>query len=179
MALKATIYKAELQVADMDRHYYHTHSLTIAQHPSETEARMMLRLLAFALHADDQLSFTKGLSTDEEPDLWSRTLADEVQLWIEVGLPDERRVWRASHRAANVVVYAYGGRGAHIWWDQLHNKVARFQNVRVLFVSDATVQELAAFVQRTMRLQVNIQDGQVWISDQERSMQVELESWKA
>lgn len=178
MALKATIYKAELQVADMDRHYYHTHNLTIAQHPSETEVRMMLRLLAFALHADEQLSFTKGLSTDEEPDLWSRNLSDEVQLWVEVGLPDERRIKRASHRAATVAVYAYGGRGAQIWWDQLHNKVARLDNVRIWFVPDGALQELAQFVQRTMRLQVNIQDGQVWVSDQERSIQVELESWK-
>src|SRR5690606_35990957 len=179
MALKATIYKAELQVADMDRHYYHTHGVTIAQHPSETEARMMLRMLAFALHADEQLSFTKGLSTDEEPDLWSRNLADEVQLWVEVGLPDERRIRRASHRAATLVVYAYGGRGAQIWWDQLHNKVTRFENTRVLFVPDASVQALAEFVQRSMRLQVNIQDGQVWVSDQERSTQIELETWKA
>lgn len=178
MALKATIFKAELQVADMDRHYYNSHSLTIAQHPSETEARMMLRLLAFALQADEHLSFTRGLSTDDEPDLWLRTLTDEVQLWIEVGLPDERRIRRACHRAEQVVVYSYGGRGARIWWDQLQDKVEKFENLRVLFIPDASVQALTGFAQRTMQLLANIQDGQVWISDQERSSQIEVEIWK-
>ena len=115
MALKATIFKAALQIADMDRGYYAEHPLTIARHPSETDERMMLRVLAFALHAGPGLAFGRGLSTDDEPDLWQRDLTGAIRLWIDVGLPDEKLVRRACGRADEVVVYAYG-RGADLWW---------------------------------------------------------------
>ena len=116
MALKSTIFKAALQVADMERGYYADHALTIARHPSETDERMMLRVLAFALHADRPTSsFGKGLSTDDEPDLWRRDLTGAIGLWIDVGQPDEKLVRRACGRARQVVVYAYG-RGADLWW---------------------------------------------------------------
>ncbi len=118
MALKATIFKADLQIADMDRRYYGDHTLTIARHPSETDERMMVRLLAFAMHADEALSFGRGLSTDDEPDLWRKDLTGTIEIWIDVGLPDEKRVRRACGRARQVFVYSYGGRGAELWWDQ-------------------------------------------------------------
>ncbi len=117
MALKATIFKVELQVADMDRSYYGDHALTIARHPSETDERMMLRVLAFALHAGPDLAFGKGLSTDDEPDLWQRDLTGAIALWIDVGQPDEKLLRRACGRAREVVVYAYG-RGVDLWWDR-------------------------------------------------------------
>ena len=179
MALKATIFKADVQIADMDRHYYQDHNLTLARHPSETDGRMMVRLLAFMLNASEDLAFTKGLSTDDEPELWRKNLVDEVELWIEVGLPDEKRIRKACNRAAKVIVYSYGGRAAQIWWDQLHNKAARFANLSVCNVPDTAVESLGELVQRSMRLQCNIQDGQIWLSDQERSIQVELETWKS
>src|SRR5512147_3279852 len=106
MALKSTIFKAELQISDMDRNYYGSHSLTIARHPSETDERMMVRLLAFALHANEGLAFGRGLSTDDEPDLWQRDLTGAIRLWIDVGLPDEKLLRRACGRADEVVVYA-------------------------------------------------------------------------
>ena len=99
MALSATICKADLNIVDMDRHYYQQHSLTVAQHPSENDERLMIRLLAFALHADEFLSFTKGLSTDDEPDLWQKSLSGEIELWIELGLPSEKRLKKACGRA--------------------------------------------------------------------------------
>ena len=115
MALKATIFKADLQIADMDRHYYGDHALTIARHPSETDERMMVRLLAFALHAHDMLAFGRGLSADDEPDLWQKDLTGAIDLWIDVGQPDEKRMLKACGRSSRVVVYStaaaatYGG----------------------------------------------------------------------
>src|SRR6185436_13552241 len=106
MALKSTVFRAELAVADIDRGYYADHPLVLARHPSETDERMMVRLLAFALHADPLLAFGKGLSTDEEPDLWRRDLTGAIGLWIDVGRPDERRVKKACGRADQVIVYS-------------------------------------------------------------------------
>jgi len=118
MALKSTIFKADLQIADMDRNYYQGHSLTLARHPSETDERMMVRLLAFALFADERLEFGRGLSADDEPALWRKDLTGAIELWIEVGLPDERELRKACGRAERVVVLCYGGRGAELWWDR-------------------------------------------------------------
>ena len=115
MAFKATIFKADLQIADMDRHYYHDHALTIAQHPSETDERMMMRLLAFALHAHEALAFGKGISVDDEPDVWQKDLTGAIDLWIDVGLPDEKRIRKACGRARHVFIYSYAQRSAHIW----------------------------------------------------------------
>ena len=102
MALKATIFKADLQIADMDRNHYGNHALTLARHPSETDERMMVRLLAFAIHADEQLSFGKGLSTEDEPDLWQKDLTGAIERWIDVGLPDERQCMVAVMVAVHV-----------------------------------------------------------------------------
>jgi uncharacterized protein YaeQ len=119
MALKATIYKAELQIADMDRNYYQEHLLTLARHPSETDERMMIRLLAFAIHASDALTFTKGLFDTEEPDLWQKDLTGAIELWIEVGQPDDKRLMKACGRSEHVVVYSYSAT-SHIWYKGQH-----------------------------------------------------------
>src|SRR5688572_33449862 len=99
MATGSTIYRADLSIADMDRNYYADHSLTVARHPSETEERLMVRLLAFAVFAAADLEFGRGLSTDDEPDLWRRDLTGLVELWIEVGLPEEKWLRKACGRA--------------------------------------------------------------------------------
>jgi uncharacterized protein YaeQ len=174
MALKATIFKAELQIADMDRNYYHEHTLTIARHPSETDERMMVRVLAYALHASEALSFGKGLSTDDEPDLWQKDLTGTIELWIDVGLPDERRIRRACGRARQVCVYSYGGHGAAIWWDQNSSKLERSSNLTVVSVPAAASQALAKLARRNMQLNCTIQDEQVWLGDAEDRVQVEL-----
>jgi uncharacterized protein YaeQ len=174
MAIKSTIFKADLQIADMDRNYYHDHALTIAQHPSETDERMMVRVLAFALHADEALSFGKGLSTDDEPDLWQKDLTGTIELWIDVGLPDEKLIRKACGRARQVIVYTYGGRGADIWWNQNGSKLERLSNLTVINLPETTSQALATLVQRTMQLQMTIQDGEIWIADNNIRIQVEL-----
>jgi len=173
MALKATIFKADLQIADMDRHYYGNHALTIARHPSETDERMMVRLLAFALHAHEALVFGKGLSADDEPDLWQKDLTGAIDLWIEVGQPDEKRILKACGRAAQVVVYSYSSAG-HIWWNQIASKIERAKNLRVLSLQSEVSTALAKLARRTMQLQCTIQDGQVWMGDGDQTVQLDL-----
>jgi len=174
MAIKSTIFKAELQIADMDRNYYHDHALTIARHPSETDERMMVRLLAYALHAGEALSFGKGLSADDEPDLWLKDLTGAIELWIDVGQPDEKRIRRACGRADQVFIYSYGGQGAAIWWDQNGGKLERTRNLTVVSVPAAASQALAKLARRNMQLNCTIQDGQVWLGDSEDRVQVDL-----
>lgn len=174
MALKAAIHKAELQIADMDRRHYGDHALTIARHPSETEERMMVRILAFALHADDALVFGKGLSTDDEPDLWQKDLTGAIDLWMDVGLPDEKRLRKAAGRARRVFVYSYGGRSAEVWWNQVGRALAHVENLSVVSLAKASSQAMAKLARRSMRLQFTIQESQVWVSDESDHVQVDL-----
>ena len=178
VALKATIYKVHLSVADMDRHHYSEHALTLARHPSENDERMMVRVLAFALFSDEALEFGKGLCADDEADLWQRDLTGAVERWIDVGQPDEKWMRKASARADEVVVLSYG-RAADVWWQGVAGKVARFDNLRVLTIAPEVGPELATLTQRTMRLQATIQDGQVWLTDGERSVLVEPRTLQA
>ena len=178
MALKATIFKAELQIADMERHYYHTHTLTIAQHPSETDERMMVRILAFALHAHEALAFGNGLSTGDEPDLWQKDLTGAIECWIDVGLPDEKLVRRACGRSNQVLIYTYGGRGAGMWWAQCRAKLERISNLSVFNLPVETTRALAKLAQRNMRLHCTIQDGQIWLANIEETVQVEMKMVK-
>ncbi|MDR8076664.1 YaeQ family protein [Burkholderia cenocepacia] len=164
MALKSTIYKAELQIADMDRHYYADHALTVARHPSETDDRMMVRIVAFALFAHERLEFCKGLSDVDEPDLWQKDLTGAIDVWIEAGQPDERRISKAAGRAWQVTVIAYGGKTSDIWWQGVRSKVERLRNVQVLSLADGVAAALGRLAARTMRLQCTVQDGTAWIS---------------
>jgi uncharacterized protein YaeQ len=176
MALKATIFKLTLNIADMDRHYYDEHALTLARHPSETVERLMVRIVAFALNASSALEFTRGLSTDDEPELWQKSLSDDIELWIELGLPDESRIRKACNRAARVRVYAYGGRGVTLWWRKNKDKLSRFDNLEIINLPEAGTQALASMAQRAMVLQCTIQDGQVGIGDDQAHQMIEPES---
>jgi uncharacterized protein YaeQ len=163
MALAATTYKVELSISNIDRGYYATHEFTLARHPSETEERLMVRLLAFALYADERLQFGKGISSDDEPDLWRKDLTGEIVDWIELGNPDEQRIRKACGRARRVVVVNYGGRSAAVWWEKNNAALARAKNLTVIDIPQAAVQALATLAERTMRLQCTIQDRQVQI----------------
>ncbi len=163
MALKATVYKANLDIADIDRSYYGTHPLTVALHPSENEERMMVRILAFALYANERLEFGRGLSTQDEPDLWQKDFTGAIELWIDVGLPDERDIRKACGRSRNVVVIAYG-RNADPWWSQISGKAERLANLTVLKLSAENMKDLASLADRAMDLQCTIQDREVLLS---------------
>ena len=178
MALKATIFRVELQVSDLDRHYYAAHELTIARHPSETDERMMVRLLAFALHADPALVFTRGLSSDDEPDLWRHADDGTLERWIEVGLPEPRRLRRACGRAREVAVIAYGGRGAGLWWSRHAGELGGLANLSVANVPQSASLALAGLVQRSMVLDCTIDTGSAWLGDGATTVEVALEAWK-
>ena len=178
MAIKSTIYKADIQIADMDRHYYGAHQLTIARHPSETDERMMVRVLAFARHASEALAFGKGISDTEEPDLWEKDLTGAISLWIDVGQPDDRRMLKACGRAARVVVYSYSS-NSPIWWGQAGSRVERAKNLEVIKLSTASSQAMARLAQRNMQLQFTMQDGQIWINGDGESLPIELTTLKA
>lgn len=161
MAPKATVVKAELQVSDMDRHYYATHMLTLAQHPSETDERLMVRLLAFALYADERLEFGRGLSNEDEADLWRRDYVGDIEMWIDLGQPDESRIKKACGRAQQVVVVNYSGRAADIWWDKIASSLSRIKNLTVIDIPHDVVESLTTLIQRGMRLNCLIQDGEM------------------
>ncbi|RYZ69807.1 MAG: YaeQ family protein [Lysobacteraceae bacterium] len=163
MALKSTVVRADLQISDLDRHYYANHNLTLAQHPSETDERLMVRLLAFALHADERLEFGRGLSQDDEPDLWLKELTGEIDLWIDLGQPDEARIRKACGRSRKVVVVTYSGRSAEIWWEKNGNSLARCGNLTVIDIAAEAVEALTTLMTRGMRLNVMIQDGEMQV----------------
>ncbi len=178
MAQKATIYKVELSVSDMDRHYYETHKLTVAKHPSETDERLMVRILAFALNAHEQLEMTKGLSTDDEPDIWQKSLSGELDLWVALGLPSEKVVRQSCGKASKVIVYSYGGRTAEMWWEKIKNGTTRFDNLQVMNLSETETRDLAELADRSMKVQVNIQDGEVMVSVDDAIVYVTPIEWK-
>ena len=182
MSPKSTVYKVELQVSDLDRHYYATHNLTLALHPSETEERMLVRLLAFALNANDALTFGRGLTSDDEPDLWQRDLTGDIDLWIEVGQPEEARIRRACGRARQVIVYTYSGRGAQIWWDKNAAALGRCKNLSVVDLPGESCTAMLALLGRTMRLQCMIEDRSMQLMNESESITLDpllrIDKWR-
>ncbi len=172
MAINATIFKANLQIADMARHYYADHALTLARHPSETDERMMVRLLAFAMYANELLTFGRGISGDEEPDIAHNDLTGAIETWISVGLPDERLIRKASGRANQVVVISYG-RSADIWWNENSKQLQRLKNLAVLKLHTQTTLALAALANRTMQLQCTIQEGHIMMTSDAGMIEIE------
>lgn len=168
MALKATIYKAQLQISDMDRSVYADHAVTLARHPSETDERMMVRLLAFALHVtpDDKqgrLEFGKDLWDVEEAALWHKDHTGQIVHWMEVGQPDDKRLLRAASRADHVSVFSFAS-STPVWWKNIHSKLTRVQNLVVWQIEAAQSQALGKLAERTLQVQVSRQDGTVWFS---------------
>ena len=176
MAIKATVYKASLQIADMDRSVYADHVLTLARQPSETDERLMARLLAFALQvpADDldgTLQPARGMTDADEPDLWHKSLSGELLHWVEVGQPDDRRLVKACGRAKRVTLYVYSA-AASIWWAGVQAKLARLSNLAVWQLPADQSQALARLAARSMTLQVTVQEGQVWVGDAHTSVEI-------
>jgi len=177
MALKATIYKADLQIADMDRHYYADHALTIARHPSENDERMMVRVLMYALYAQEGIAYTKGLFDIDEPEVWVKDLTGAIKLWIEIGQPDDARLRKACGRSDQVVVACFSS-SCEIWWKGIASKLTRLHNLTVLQLSAHTSQALAALAERSMQLQCLVQDGEIWISTAATRIAIEIKQLK-
>jgi len=173
MAISSTINKVSLNIANMDRNYYQNHELTVAQHPSETDFRFMIRLIAFMANASERLSFTKGLNSDDEPDLWQKTLTDDIELWIDLGQPDEKRIRKACGRAQQVIIYTYHERKAKVWWDQQQERLQRFNNLKVLHIN---AEDVDVLIKRSMQLQCNIQDGEIYLNDDDSNFIIILDT---
>ena len=175
MATKATIYKALLNIANMDSHYYAEHNLTMAKHPSETDLRLMVRLIAFILNADDTLAFSKGISQDDEPDLWTKSLGGEIELWIDLGQPDVKRIKKACGRSKKVIIYTYQEGMATAWWKSIETSLTRFSNLRVVYLDIEN--DIEVLSKRAMNLQANIVDAELTLIDEEHSVIVREQQW--
>jgi uncharacterized protein YaeQ len=171
MAQKSTVFRAELNISDMDGGYYSNHTITIARHPSETDERMMMRVLAFIIYASDNLRFANGLSEPDEPDLWEKDYTGAIVRWIMVGLPDERQIKKACGRSGEVIIFAYGGSAVDAWWSSL-SQGNKFTNLSVFAVPESASRKLASLVERSMQLQCSIQDGHLWLSSQDSSLEI-------
>lgn len=177
MALKATIYKTIIHLSDMDRNYYDTLNFTIAQHPSETDQRMMVRMIAFVLNAHEDLQFGKGLSDEDEATIWQINYSDEINLWIELGQIDEKRIKKASNRSKQVKLYCYG-RSVETWWKQIGSKLQQFDSLSVEQFSTTTTEALTKLINRTMEFQCSIQDGQLWLTAEDDTLLIETTTLK-
>ena len=169
MAISATINKVSLSISNMDRHYYQNHDLTMAQHPSENDFRFMIRVIAFALNADEQLNFTKGMNSDDEAELWQKALTDEIDLWIDFGQLDEKRIRKACGRAKKMIIYTYHDGKARVWWQQNQDKLKRFSNLTVVHINADGVDTM---LKRSMQLQCTIQDGELYLSDDDSNLTI-------
>ena len=177
MATKATIYKALLNIANMDSHYYAEHNLTMAKHPSETDLRLMVRLIVFILNADEDLVFCKGISQEDEPDLWKKSLGGDIELWIDLGQPDEKRIKKACGRSKEVNIYTYQEGMAASWWKSIETSLTRFSNLKVVYLDMEG--DIEALSKRAMNLQANISDGELTLIDEEQSVVVREKIWKS
>ncbi|MCU7836574.1 MAG: YaeQ family protein [gamma proteobacterium symbiont of Taylorina sp.] len=177
MAIKATIYKAKLEISNCDRNYFHSHELTISCHPSETEQRMMVRLLAFILFASERLSFTKGLCADDEPELWDKNLSGEIELWISLGQIDEKQLRKSLGRSKQVIIFTHAGQKSSIWWKKNQPQYSQLNNLQIINVKSEDVEAIQSFVSRNMDLQATIQEGIIWLSDTSQTISIEPEVW--
>ncbi|MDY6011041.1 MAG: YaeQ family protein [Duodenibacillus sp.] len=176
MALGATIYKVTLDVSDLDRGYYATHSLAVAQHPSETVSRLMLRILTFALYAGEHVKFGRGLSTEGDAAIWEINDAGDIGRWIELGVPEVKLVRRAAGRSEDVVVMAYDETRIGPWWAARKGDLSKVDKLTVRWISDEHLAKLAEIAQRSMRLAVTIQDGMVWLADGKNNLEIEIQT---
>ena len=172
MALKATIYKAHIELADMDRNYYDSLQLTLARHPSETAQRFMVRLICYVLNAHQDLQFGKGVSDEDEAALWQINYSDEIALWIELGQIDEKRIKKASHKAQQVKLYCYGS-SVETWWSNAKSSLIKYPNLSVEQFEQSTTDALEKLLSRSMEFQCSIQDGQLWLSCEDQSLLIE------
>ena len=175
MAANATIYKALLNIANMDIHYYEEHNLTLAQHPSENDLRLMIRLIAFIFNAHEDLVFCKGIAQDDEPDLWQKSLGGDIELWIDLGQPDEKRIKKACGRSDKVIIYTFQEGMAVSWFKQIENSLKRFKNLEVIYLDIDS--ELESLAKRAMKLQANISDGELSLIEDDTTILIKKDIW--
>lgn len=174
MALPSTIYKATIQLADIDRGIYETLQATVARHPSETEERLVARLLAYVLFFDPELAFTKGISAVDEPDLWLKGPDDRVLLWVEVGIPESDRIMKASRHTEQVALVACGKTFAN--WEQQHlPKLMGISNLTLIHFDQSFINRLTAKLDRSINWEVTINDGNMYLNVGDETFETPLQ----
>ncbi|MCJ8312507.1 MAG: YaeQ family protein [Saccharospirillaceae bacterium] len=174
MAISATVIRAKISIADMTRHYYQDHSLTLAQHPSENANRLMIRLLAYAVNAHEDLQFTKGLSTSDEPEIWLKDLTDIIELWIDLGLPDESRIKKSINRSQKSILYCYDDKSFAPWFKKNESKLTH-KKLSVFKISDKNATQLESLYARALDLQINIDESDIMIVDNNTNKTIEIQ----
>ena len=176
MAANATIHKALLNIANMDQNYYEEHHLTLAQHPSENDLRLMMRLVAFVLNANDTLTFTKGISQDNEPDLWQKSFGGDIEMWIDLGQPDEKRIKKACGRSEKVIIYTFKESLSSVWFKHIENSLFRFKNLQIIYLKiDGNLESL---YRRSMNIQCNILDEELTLIEDDKSVVITQNFYK-
>ncbi len=176
MALPSTIFKIEMDISDLDRHYYETHNLTLARHPSETDERLIARLIAFAFHASSRLHFGLSIGAGDEPDLFEKDYAGDIILWISVGCPDEKLIKKACSRSERVAIYSYGGSEVQVWWDKL--KIDKFDKLSIFRIPQEISTFLAGKIERSFKVQCTIEDGILWWNSDQSTLEIKCEALK-
>ncbi len=176
MAANATIHKALINIANMDENYYEEHNLILAQHPSENNLRLMIRLIAFILNANDTLMFCKGISQDDEPDLWQKSLSGDIEMWIDLGQPDEKRIKKACGRSQKVIIYTFKENVSSTWFKQIENSLSRFKNLKIVYLNIDG--DLELLTKRSMILQCNISDNELTLIDDDNSVSITQHIYK-
>ncbi len=172
MALNSTIYKVILEISDMDRHYYKQHKLTLAKHPSETDERLMVRILTFAMFADDELNFGKDINADDEPALYINDFTGASKLWIELGQPSERIIRKACNKSNKVILIIYG-KSPELWWKNNQNEFKLKNNLQVILLKTEETSNLATIADRTMNLTCTVEDGQITVINETKSVAIQ------
>ena len=178
MALAATLHKVRMNISDLHRHYYQEHHVTVAQHPCETNTRLMVRQLAFMRHADSHLRFTKGLSSNDEPEFWLTSADGHILLWGELGEPSVKRIKQALSRAEAVVVYSYGGRSALEWWNKHADELTKLPRLQIYHLADPQPAQLAQLCARNIDLFATLQEAEVQLTDGEQNIDLQLIQWR-
>ncbi|MDH5560462.1 MAG: YaeQ family protein [Deltaproteobacteria bacterium] len=166
MALKATISKVNLSVSNIDRHHYQDYRLTLAQHPSETDLRLVFRLAAFALYSQENPQFTKGLCADEEPELWTHRPTGEIRHWIELGQPSEKRIRQALSKAERMTVIGFHSTKFKMWFKGLNKKTLEQKKLRLIMFESIGTSGPEDLAQKNMNLSCIIQDDRIFLSSE-------------
>ncbi len=163
MALTATIYNIDIDLADADRGVYDTLALRVAQHPSESEVYLVTRVLAYCLEYTEGIEFSAGLSNADLPAIVVRDLTGTIRSWIEVGAPDPARVHKAAKAVRRVAIYI--GRNARQLLEQFAGrKVHRAAEVELFEIDKALVDALGERLERRMSFALSVTDRELFVS---------------
>jgi uncharacterized protein YaeQ len=163
MALTATIYNFDIELADQDRGVYESLALRVAQHPSESDEYLIARVLAYLLEYVEGIAFSRGVSDPAEPTISVRDLTGAITTWVDIGTPDADRLHRASKAAARVAVYCH--KDPAQWLKQLEGGAIHRADALELYALDRElVAALVARLERRVAFSVSVVDRDLYVA---------------